>query len=65
LTESANEEYSSIARPVKHAVVQTASPDIFVTVPTVDWLLGDKLTAFAPNTTGIPYKVGKETEIIK
>ncbi len=51
--------------PVKHAVVHTASPEISVTVPTVDWLLGDKLTAFAPNTTGIPYNVGKETEIIK
>lgn len=59
------EGISCIQRPVKHAVVQTASPDIFVTVPTVDWLLGDKLTAFAPNTTGIPYDVGKETEIIK
>jgi len=59
------EGISLIEMPVKHAVVQTASPDIFVTVPTVDWLLGDKLTAFAPNTTGIPYNVGKETEIIK
>ncbi len=26
-----------------------------VTVPTIDDILGDKLTAFAPNTTGIPY----------
>ena len=36
-----------------------------VTVPLVDAILGDKLTAFAPNTTGIPYGVGKEIEIIK
>jgi hypothetical protein len=28
-------------------------------------ILGDKLTAFAPNTTGIPYKKGKHIEIIK
>lgn len=27
--------------------------------------MGDKLTAFAPKTTGIPYGVGKEVEIIK
>jgi len=54
-----------IKRPVKHAVVQTISPETFVTVPSVDWLLGDKLTAFAPNTTGIRYGIGKETEIIK
>ncbi len=36
-----------------------------VTVPSIDAILGDKLTAFAPNTTGIPYGVGKEVEIIK
>lgn len=28
---------------------------LMVTVPSVDDILGDKLTAFAPNTTGIPY----------
>ncbi len=28
---------------------------IFVNVPSCEDLLGDKLTAFAPNTTGIPY----------
>ena len=38
---------------------------IKVTIPSVDCMLGDKLTAFAPNTTGIPYGVNKELEIIK
>jgi hypothetical protein len=38
---------------------------IMVTVPTVESIAGDKLTAFAPNTTGIPLGKGKETEIIK
>lgn len=28
---------------------------LMVTVPSVEDILGDKLTAFAPNTTGIPY----------
>ncbi|QZY55139.1 nucleotidyl transferase AbiEii/AbiGii toxin family protein [Crassaminicella profunda] len=36
-----------------------------VTMPSIDCILGDKMTAFAPNTTGIPYGVKKELEIIK
>lgn len=39
-----------------------------VTVPDFDNILGDKLTAFAPNTTGIPYQKGNKEmgmEIIK
>jgi hypothetical protein len=36
-----------------------------ITCPTKECLLGDKLTAFAPNTTGIPYGKKKELEIIK
>lgn len=38
---------------------------INVSVPDVDSITGDKLTAFAPNTTGIKYGAGKELEIIK
>lgn len=41
---------------------------LFVRIPSVDDLLADKLTAFAPNTSGIPYyKNGKPkyVEIIK
>lgn len=37
----------------------------FLTCPSIACLLGDKLTAFAPNTTGIPYGSGKQLEIIK
>lgn len=36
-----------------------------VIVPSINCILGDKLTAYAPNTTGIPYGVGKDLEIIK
>lgn len=36
-----------------------------VTVPDVDSVTGDKLTAFAPNTTGVPYGIEKEKEIMK
>ena len=38
---------------------------INVFVPDIDSITGDKLTAFAPNTTGIKYGGGKELEIIK
>ena len=36
-----------------------------ITCPTKEGLLGDKLTAFAPHTTGIPYGSGKQLEMIK
>lgn len=36
-----------------------------VSCPVVECLLGDKLTAFAPNTTGVQYNMGKELEITK
>lgn len=36
-----------------------------VKCPTLECLLGDKLTAFAPHTTGILYNQNKEMEIIK
>ncbi len=38
---------------------------IFVTVPVPEALLGDKLTAYAPNTTGVLYGQEKQVEIIK
>lgn len=34
-------------------------------VPSVDSLIGDKLTAFAPDTIGIPFGVGKSMQIQK
>ncbi|HEB61632.1 MAG TPA: hypothetical protein ENI82_00635 [Bacteroidetes bacterium] len=48
-------------------VIQEGEP-IKVSVPSFEDLLGDKMTAFAPETTGIPYKKGgqsKGMEIIK
>ena len=48
-------------------LIQEGEPEK-VTVPSFEDLLGDKLTAFAPETTGIPYEKGgqsKAMEIIK
>jgi len=39
--------------------------EIQVSVPTLNSLLGEKLTAFAPSTIGIKYNEDRKTEIIK
>lgn len=51
--------------PVKHSWISTSGEDVFITMPTFEALLGDKLTAFAPRTTGILYSKNRPTEIIK
>lgn len=44
--------------PVATKWIETET-ETMVTVPTIDAITGDKLTAFAPNTIGIPYFKGK------
>lgn len=51
--------------PINSPFVQIKGDPTYVAVPTAEAILGDKLTAFAPNTTGIPYGRDKEVEIIK
>ena len=41
--------------PIVSPFVEIEGDPLNVRVPSVDDILGDKLTAFAPNTTGIPY----------
>ena len=50
---------------IKNPFIQMHGEATKVTTPSIEAILGDKLTAFAPNTTGIPYGVKKELEIIK
>lgn len=50
---------------INSPLLQSEGIKTIVNCPTVECLLGDKLTAFAPQTTGIPYGVHKELEIIK
>jgi hypothetical protein len=45
-------------------LLQTDKP-VIVRTPDINSITGDKLTAFAPNTTGVPYNMDKEKEIIK
>lgn len=41
--------------PIANPFIEIEGEPLKVRVPSVDDILGDKLTAFAPNTTGIPY----------
>jgi len=51
--------------PIKHKWLLTDEPHDLINVPSFESLLGDKLTAFAPNTTGILYSKNRPVEIIK
>ena len=52
-------------RPIRSTLLMSEGEDLTVTVPDKNSILGDKLSAFAPHTTGIPLGVDKELEIIK
>ncbi len=43
---------------IENSFVMTSGDAAEVNVPCFEDMLGDKLTAFAPNTTGVPYKKG-------
>lgn len=51
--------------PVNHSWLATSGKDVIVVLPTFEAILGDKLTAFAPKTTGILYSKNRPVEIIK
>lgn len=61
--------YSKIVQlPIQSIFVPIKETPLLVDVPCLEDLLGDKLTAFAPNTTGIPYFKKEDSmsmEIIK
>lgn len=51
--------------PIKHAWLSTSGEETMIIMPTFDAILGDKLTAFAPKTTGILFSKNRPVEIIK
>jgi predicted nucleotidyltransferase component of viral defense system len=51
--------------PIKHLWLSTSTEETTITMPSFDAILGDKLTAFAPKTTGILYSKNRPVEIIK
>ena len=50
---------------IDNTFLEVKDPAVFVKVPTINGIMGDKLTAFAPNSIGIPFGIDKELEIIK
>ncbi|NQV17928.1 MAG: nucleotidyl transferase AbiEii/AbiGii toxin family protein [Armatimonadetes bacterium] len=54
-----------VETPIKSFWIDTDDNIINVNTPSIDSILGDKLTVFAPNTTGIKYGIGKSMEIMK
>ena len=54
-----------IERNINCNLIEYSDPAVRVMMPSVDCILGDKLTAYAPNTIGIAYGKNKELEIIK
>lgn len=54
-----------ITKPIKNGLILTDGEDLTVQIPSVESILGDKLTAFAPHTTGILLNSNKDMEIIK
>lgn len=56
-----------IQTPVKTKWIETVQP-VMIATPDINSIAGDKMTAFAPNTTGIPYYKGGNSfamEIVK
>ncbi|MBL7047611.1 MAG: nucleotidyl transferase AbiEii/AbiGii toxin family protein [Candidatus Marinimicrobia bacterium] len=49
---------------VTHPFIEVEKP-VNVTVPSLENIIADKLIAFAPETTGIPFDKGKSLQIVK
>lgn len=59
---------NTVSIPIDSTFLQQQGEPLKVLVPSFEDILGDKLTAFAPNTTGIPYEKNgqaRSMEIIK
>jgi hypothetical protein len=54
VVEESRPVHTVIQRPIRAHFLEPER-EVLVTVPTVESLLGDKLTAFAPATTGVPF----------
>ena len=58
----------TIQKPLTSSFIENEDAAVLVTIPDINSITGDKLTAFSPNTIGIPYSKGghdRGMEIIK
>ena len=51
-------------KTLSHPFIQTDGSETIIHVPSVADMLGDKLTAFAPNTCGVPYYKGTQGTMV-
>lgn len=54
-----------VEREIRNELLLVEPEVLKVKVPSIECILGDKLTAFAPHTTGIPLGEGKDMEVMK
>ena len=54
-----------ISKEIKNNLLLIDGPNLTVDIPSADCILADKLTAFAPHTTGIPLSDGKLLDVAK
>lgn len=54
-----------VEKEIQNELLLTEGANLSVSVPSIDCILGDKFTAFAPYTTGIPLRAKKDLEVMK
>ena len=54
-----------IEKEIQHELLLTEGNNFSVQLPSIDCILGDKFTAFAPYTTGVPLRAKKDLEVMK
>ena len=52
-------------KEIRNELLLTEGDNLTVQVPSIDCILGDKFTAFAPYTTGVPLRAKKNLEVMK
>lgn len=55
----------TVKRPISNDLLLPSDDSHEVDMPDVNCILGDKMTAFAPHTTGIPLGCDKDLEVVK
>jgi len=60
-----NPYISTVEQSIQNSLLITEPDYVKVRIPSSDCLLGDKITAFAPRTIGIPINSKKDLEVIK
>lgn len=54
-----------VEKEIRNDLLLTEGEYLTVSIPSADCILADKLTAFAPHTTGIELNKGKDMEVLK